>query len=270
MRTDPAAGPTTPTHRRQGTTTTTTIDRTQDAAALSPRRAALVAGTGYVALFAFAIFANFAVREAMVVAGDAARTAANIRDAEGLFRLGLEAFLAVFLIDVPVAWALYVLFRPVHRDLSLLTAWFRIVYTVFLGVATVSFFQALQLLDDGAFLAVFTPEQLDAQVLVALDTFDATWRVGLLAFGVHVVLLGRLALRSGRVPRALGWILVFAGLAYMADTVARAAFVDLPGLQSFISALVIAPAVVAEGWFGLWLLTKGGKMSTARGNRSPE
>jgi len=230
---------------------------------ISLRTAALVAGIGYVLLFVLGIFANFVVREGMVVAGDAVPTAANIRGSEGLFRLGLVAFLAAFLIDIPVAWALYVLFRPVHRDLSRLTAWFRVAYTVFLGVASVFFFQALQLLGRAAFLDVFTGSQLDAQALVALDTFDATWNIGLLAFGVHVVLLGVLALRSGWMPRALGYVLIVAGVAYMADTAARALLVDYASVESVFVGLVAIPAVIAEGWLGLWLLIRGGKNAAA-------
>ena len=48
--------------------------------------------------------------------------------------------------DVVVVWALYQLFKPANESLSLVTAWFRIVCTDFLGVAVI-FFQALQLLD---------------------------------------------------------------------------------------------------------------------------
>ena len=88
----------------------------------SLRRYGIIAGAGYVLLFVLAIFANFLVREGLIVAGDAAQTAANIRGSEMLFRMGLISFMLVFVIDVPVAWALYVLFSPVNRNLSLLSA----------------------------------------------------------------------------------------------------------------------------------------------------
>ena len=91
-----------------------------------------------------------------------------------------------------MAWALYVLFRPVSQELSLVTAWFRIVYTVFLGVAVIFFYQGLQLLSGSEFLGVFDSGQLQAQALVAFDSFNSTWLIGLLGFGVHLVLLGLL------------------------------------------------------------------------------
>ena len=55
---------------------------------ISPRRAAIIAGIGYAAIFVLAIFANFFVREGLVVAGDAAATFANIAESETLFRAG--------------------------------------------------------------------------------------------------------------------------------------------------------------------------------------
>lgn len=53
---------------------------------VAPRLAARLAGIGYVLIFGLAIFANFMVREGLVVAGDAAATAANISGSPGLFR----------------------------------------------------------------------------------------------------------------------------------------------------------------------------------------
>ncbi len=230
---------------------------------ISPRLAAKIAGGGYVALFALAIFANFFVREGLIVSGDSAATAANIAESEGLFRLGLVSFMAVFVIDVVVAWALYIVFRRANRDLSLVAAWFRVVYTVFLGVALVFFFQALQLLGDSDFLAVIGSEQREAQALVALDTFNSAWLIGLVAFGIHLILLGYLIARSGAAPRVLGWVMIVAGMAYVVDTVAHSLLSNYVDYEGLFLALVVVPSVIGEGWFGLWLLAKGGKDQNA-------
>ena len=229
----------------------------------SLRRYAIVAGIGYVALFILGIFANFMVREGLIVGGDATQTAANILESEALFRLGLVSFLAIFLIDVVVAWALYVFFKKANESLSLVTAWFRIVYTVFLGVAVIFFFQALQLLDRPEFLTVFSAEQLSAQALVALDTFNSTWLIGLAAFGAHLILLGVLVIRSGWTTKFLGYLLIVAGLAYVGDTVAHSLLANYVDYETVFIAIVAVPSVLAEGWFGLWLLLKGGKSESA-------
>lgn len=225
----------------------------------SPRRAAQIAGVGYVLLFALGLFANFFVREGLVVTGDAQATAANIVGSEGLFRLGLVSFLAIFVLDVAVAWALYIVFRTTNRDVSLLTAWFRLIYTAFLGVALIFFFQALQLLDRPDFLSVFNNGQLNAQSLVALDTFNSAWLIGLVAFGIHLILLGYLVIRSRHAPKALGYVMVAAGAAYIIDTAAHALLSNYNDYETLLIAVVALPAIIGEGWFGLWLLLRGGR-----------
>lgn len=218
----------------------------------------MIAGVSYVVLFTLAVFANFFVREGLVVAGDAEATAANIVESEGLFRLGLLSFLVIFVLDIVVAWALYIVFRSANRDLSLLAAWFRIVYTVFLGVAAIYFFQALQLLGGSAFLETFSAEQLNAQALVALETFNSTWLIGLAGFGIHLVFMGVLVIQSGYAPRALGFVLITAGVAYVVDTGAHSLLANYEDVETLLLVFVAVPSVLAEGWFGLWLLLRAG------------
>lgn len=229
------------------------------ALAVPRRRAAIIAGVGYVLLFGLAVFANFAVFETMVVPGNAAATTANIAADPTLFRLALGAFLVVFLVDIVVAWALHVVFREDGPDLSLVTAWSRLVYTVFLGVALVFAFIALQLSTGAGYLAVLDPAQRSAQALLALEAFDVTWLIGLAAFGLHLVLLGRLVVRAPDASSILGWLLIVAGTAYALDTVAHLVLVDYDRVAGPMMAVVVVSSVVAEGWMGLWLLLRAGR-----------
>ena len=226
---------------------------------VTPRRAAIIAGTSYVVLFAVAIFANFFMREGLIVSGDAEATATNIAESETLFRSGLIGFLAIFLLDVIIAWALYIVFQSASRTLSQLAAWFRLVYTVLLGVAIVFFFQALQLLDDTDALASFDQSQLQAQALVSLETFNSAWLIGLAAFGVHLIVLGSLIVANRMAPRALGLLLITAGGAYILDTVLHGLLNDYAEYETLLTTIVAVPSVIAEGWFGLWLLLRAGR-----------
>lgn len=223
------------------------------------RQAALVAAGSYIALFVLAIFANFFVREGAIVAGDAQATAANITDSETLFRLGLLSFLVIFVLDVVVAWALHLIFTSADRSLSLLAAWFRLTYTVLLGVAAIFLFQTLQLLSGAGFLASFDQEQLAAQALIALDSFNSTWLIGLAAFGLHLITIGWLMISRQAGPRVLGWLLVVAGAAYVVDTVAHTLLADYADYKTLLTVIVAVPSVVAEGWFALWLLFRAGR-----------
>ncbi len=220
---------------------------------ISRQRAALIAGIGYVLLFGLAIFANFFVREGLVVADDASATAANITESNTLFRFGLLAFLAIFLLDIVVAWALHIVFRSTHHDLSLFGAWSRLVYTVFLGVAAIFLFQALAFYD-----ATGVAERND-QALIGFELFNATWLIGLAAFGLHLIVLGTLVTKSTETPRWLGYAMVIAGIAYIVDTTAYTVLVDYADYADTFLVMVAVPSVIAEGWFGLWLLTRASR-----------
>lgn len=233
----------------------------------SPRTAARIAGFGYAAVFVLALFANFAVRMRLVVPDDAATTVQNIVASEGMFRLGLAAFLAIFVLDVAIAWALYVLFRPAGRQRSLLAAWFRLTYTVFLGAALVFMWAALQLATNPTYLDAYEPGSRSAGVLLALDAFDYTWLVGLAAFGFHLILVGRLILTSRMAPRLLGVVLAVAGAAYVVDTLARTLLASYADYADLFLAMVAVPSVLGELAFTIWLLTRAGRTTPVQPQR---
>lgn len=216
-------------------------------------RAARIAGMSYLVMFVLAIFANFVVREGLIEPGNAAETVANISGSMGLFRLGLMAFVAIFVLDVVIAWALHVVFRDVNRDVSLAAAWFRLVYTVLLGVALVSMFQVLHLL-GGESLGFLSDEQVNAQTMLELAAFESAWLIGLVAFGIHLAMVGMLIVRSGLVVKALGYVLIAAGVAYVLDTLAQGMLADYEAVAGLFLIAVALPSMIGEGWLGLWLL----------------
>jgi hypothetical protein len=63
-----------------------------------------------------------------VIPGNIEQTAQNIFSHGGLFLAAIFCYLIGFIGDVVIARALYVLLAPVNRALSLLTAWFQLLY----------------------------------------------------------------------------------------------------------------------------------------------
>ncbi len=225
-------------------------NRTAD---ISQRKAAIVAGFGLLLMTIFAIFTEYFVRPSLIVPGDATETATNIMADELLFRTGICSYLIILILDVVVAWALYVLLKPVNRSLSLLTAWFRLVYTTIFGMALLNLAIVLQLLSGADYLTVFETDQLQAQVMLSLNAFRDGWAIGLVFFGLHLALLGYLVFRSDYIPGILGVLLIVAGLSYLIDYFGKFLFPDFDAAISQVA-----------GWgellFMLWLLLKGAKI----------
>jgi hypothetical protein len=53
---------------------------------------------------------------------------------------------------------------------------------------------------------------------------------------------------------SVGYTLVVAGVAYVADTLARGLLSDYAAVQGLFLALVAVPSMIGEGGVGLWLL----------------
>ncbi|NPE29485.1 DUF4386 domain-containing protein [Methanococcoides sp. SA1] len=220
---------------------------------ISQRKASIVAGFGLLAMTIAFIFADIFALQSLIVPGDATETANNIMANEGLFRMAICGFMIVIILDVLVAWALYVLLKPVNKSLSLLMAWFRLVYATILTFSLVFLVIVLLLLSDADYLTVFGTDQLHAQVMLFLNAFRDGWAIGLVFFGLHLALLGYLVFKSDYIPRILGVLLIVTGLSYLIDNFGKFLF---PNFDVAIS--------VVLGWgelvFMFWLLWKGGKI----------
>lgn len=219
---------------------------------LSLRTAAIVAGLGLLVMAVLAGFANFSVLQNLVVPDDAKITAENIMASAGSFRMGICFFLVVAILDVVVAWALYILLQPVNRSLSLLAAWFRIVYAAIFALALNNLFSVLQLLSGADYLSVFETNQLHAQVMLFLSAFQYGWDIGMVIFGLHLFVLSYLAFKSGYIPRWLGFLIAVAGAGYLIDSVGK--FL-LPNYNVTVAMYTF----IGEVLLILWLLWKGVK-----------
>jgi hypothetical protein len=227
---------------------------------ISQRKVAQVAGFGYLIIFITGIFSNFFVLENLIVPENAATTAANILANDWLFRIGILSFIIMVVFDVLLAWALYVLLKPVNPNLSLLSGWLRLVNSVIFGIALYNLLSVLQILGDAQYLQVFIEEQLNAQLMLSLSTFNNIWLIGLVFFGLHLFLLGYLIFKSGYVPKILGVLLIIAGTGYLIDSFANFLLANYSEYKDIFLILVVVPGVIGELSFTFWLLLRGGKI----------
>jgi hypothetical protein len=219
-----------------------------------PRSYARICGLLYLYIIAAGTFAELFVRSRLIVAGDAAATAANILGHELLFRIGFTAELLHLTADVGVATILYALFRQVDRNLALLAAFMRLACDIVLAVASLSHFVALRLLKGGDFLASFAPEQLQSLALLALRLHGDGYAISLVFFAFACLALGYLILRSRLLPRAIGALMAIAGACYLVQTLAH--FLA-PAFGASLFPAIFVPIFAAELSLALWLTVKG-------------
>lgn len=227
---------------------------------LSMRKSAKVAGIGLLLMFILAIYANFFVIESLIVPGDAAATVNNIMSNDLLFRSGIISFIIVLILDVLVAWALYIFLKPVNTNLALLAAWLRLIYTTITVIALNHLFSVLQLVSDSEYLTAFETEQLQAEVMLSINAFNNGWLLGLVFFGLHLLVTGYVVIKSDYMPRLIGALLMIAGIGYLIDSFAQFLLSDYSDYESIFLIIVAVPGVVAELSLTLWLLIKGVKL----------
>jgi hypothetical protein len=216
--------------------------------------AAITAGVAYLMMMGTP-FAEFYVLEKLIVQGDMAKTANNIMAHEALFRYGMVGYLVNFVGDLIASWALFILLKPVNENLSILTALFRLVYTVISLAAILNLVTVLTLLNTAAYGAVFTPQQIYAQVDLSFMAFRKGWSVAYLFFGIHLWLLGYLIIKSKYIPGIIGWLLIVAGSGWLIDNLKPLLFPDFT-----INFIFIMITGLGELVFTLWLWIRGWKI----------
>jgi hypothetical protein len=223
------------------------------------KKTARLAGAGYLVIFITGFFANFFVLEGLVVEGNAQATSENILANLMQFRWGIFAFLIMVVIDVLMAGPLYILLKPVNKNLSLLSAWLRLVNGTIFGVALYSLFGILHLLSGEEYLSALEPAEIHARVMLHLEAFNFIWLIGLVFFGLHLFLMGILILKSDYIPKIIGGLLQLAAVGYLTDSFAQFLLPDYKSVQHVFELVVLIPGVIGELSFTVWLLIKGVK-----------
>lgn len=216
---------------------------------VSPR-ALRMAGLCYLAIIALGLWTEVHVRGSLVVAGDAAATAQRIAADPQLWRLGLAADLLMQLLDLPVIVVLWQLLRPVNATLALTATGLNLVQTAVLVANRVQLVAALKLATSATLANALPGGQHEALAMLAVQLHSQGFGIGLIFFGAACVLRGLLIAKSTCMPRALGALMVLAGLAYLVNSFA---LILAPELAARLFPAVLLPAFVGELLFALWL-----------------
>jgi hypothetical protein len=221
------------------------------------RSNALIAG---IALLLMALLAGITYgyfHTTLVVAGNSGATFQNLKSSTGFFKAELTGWIIILLLDGLVSWALYRFFRHSHRPMAMLSSVLRVFYTVFLGIAIYELSDVLRAVQQ-----VLPAEELGSQlsrIENGLRAFDHIWSLGLIVFGLHLMLLGYLALQALYVPTLWGVLLIISGLCYTAVHVSFILFPAAADALTTVESILGLPMAVGEISFAMWLVWKGGR-----------
>ncbi len=218
-------------------------------------KTARMAGLLYLAYFATFFLADNGVHYTAAGPVDGAAIAHNIVASERLFRIGFVSFILAAVFFLLAAWALYVLLKPVNKDLALLFVLLNLGGVVIKCASLFCEFAALVLLSSADYLKVFQADQVQALAILFLNVYKNGFMIAQIFFSIWLLPLGYLVFKSGFLPRILGILLIvdcFAILIWFFQ------FILFPGYEA-ISNLCLVESFIAEASLCLWLLVKGVK-----------
>ena len=215
---------------------------------------AKIAGALYWLVIAGGLFAG-AVDGFLYVRGDPAATAQAIASHETLWRWGIGVHLLylafpAILMDV----LLYRIFKPGQPTVALLALASALTAGAVEGAALLQLCFPLVAAEAQAPLASLGEAERQALVYLAVRYYETGSGFALLFFSGFCAATGVLILRSRLLPRALGLLMLLAGICYFVSSLTT---VVAPGLAGLLLPWILLPCFVGEASLATWLLVKG-------------
>jgi hypothetical protein len=213
------------------------------------------AGFLYLAFIITCMFAGI-VRMRLIALEDAAKTVGLLESAWGLLKLSVIDDLVSAVLFLLAAWALYVLLKPVNKNLALLFLLLNAAGVALQCFSLLNLFAPTLIERSTDIQRAFRPDQLDALNLLFFNLHKSGFTMAQIFYGIWLFPLGLLVYKSGFLPKWLGVLL-------MADCfgvlITFFQFFLLPDLDA-IAYPGMAVGFVAEFSLSLWLIFKGVKI----------
>ena len=199
-----------------------------------------LAGLLYLVVVVAGIFSLAYVPGQLVVADDPQATLAKIAASESLFRQGIAAFLVMQVAFLLLPFALYSLLESSGRRAAVLMVVLAVT-SVPLGLSALAHrLDLLSLFADPVVSRMLGSEQVRVEAVLSLEAYRNGLHVTKLFWGLWLLPFGWLVVKSRRLPRVLGVLLMLGCFGYLLQV-----FGDLlmPGYaDSAIASYVPLPA----------------------------
>ena len=170
------------------------------------------------------------------------------------FRIGFVINLFSVVLFLLAAWALYVLLKPVNKDLALLFLLFNVAGFAVWMFSSLCLF-SLVILNGTEAIKAFQPDQLQALGLFFFGLYKTGVFIAQVPYGVWLFPLGYLVIRSGFLPKLLGILLLADGVCQFVYVCQRLIFPDF----AVIAYPCLVISFIAEFSLALWLSIKAVK-----------
>lgn len=96
-------------------------------------------------------------------------------------------------------------------------------------------------------------------VISKIDNFENIWIFGLIVFGIHLILVGIISLKTKTIPKIIAIMVLIAGISYTVVNGLLSAGSNFTTLGTTLENVLMVPMTIGELGYGIWLLVKGRK-----------
>lgn len=192
-----------------------------------------------------------------VVKGDAAASAAQILDAELVYRMGMLASLIASVGFLLLVQSLYTLLKDVDRQQARMMVMFVLIAVALAFVDMILLAAPLTVLKNPEALSAFTAAQRDALAYEFLRLRTSEMNIAASLWGLWLFPFGVLVWKSGFIPRLIGLLLIVGGIAYLVGSLT---FMLFPEYFPLVTRFTLPLGAPGELSIMLWLLIRGHKV----------
>lgn len=167
----------------------------------------------------------------------------------GLFYGMIGAFGIVAVLDVIVAVKFRQFFSPVNAKQAMVQWLLRLIYTVFL-IASLG--------------VLLTTDSTCSNLKANIALFQYIWMMGMVVFGLHLIVLSRLLGHTNRFPKFFTFMALFAGCAYVVTSLLQLSWEGYTAYKTHVEAILALPMAAGELLLAFWLIFRGGKLPVTR------
>lgn len=100
----------------------------------------------------------------------------------------------------------------------------------------------------------------NTQIIENFKSFEHTWSIGLIIFGIHLFIVGLLMRLHKLIPRILWYLTIIAGASYFLVHGLKTALPQSTELTTTFNNILALPMALGELGLAIWLIVKGGKI----------
>lgn len=216
---------------------------------MTQRKNALITGLSLLLMAVTAGYAYGYALSELYVKGNAEATLLQTQKNPSLVIGAIIGWVIILALDLIVSWTLYQFYAAVSKKKSAIMGILRVGYSVILAVAIYYLTQVIP--------AANAEDQ--ALVYRCFQYFDQVWLLGLIVFGLHLLVLGLLVLDDPSIHNLFGWLLLMGGISYSFISSMKTIYGETLEWVLQTEMVMSVPMAFAELALAVWMLVKGGK-----------